>query len=531
MLNRFTDRALYLVLLLAGGLLLLRCWNAEFLTYDDWIHVRNPNVLRNTPLLDVFRPQDGTYFPISTLSYRIDARMFAWMIPTLGTWAPGVRLMTALYHGLAACFVWRVLRQVGAARGPSFFAAFVFAIHPMACETVCWVSERKNALSALFGFAAIWMWLRYSDRPWRLLPVALLWVLALLSKPTALGLLPILFAIDAAQTYVKPVRNGLDWLALASRWAALMAIAALVVAMNMVGHASMITERPGGSFFATLLTDVEILGRYLINVFVPSQLSFAYYVEPITRLADARLWAYGGLLLSCFAASLWLGESRLRVLLGWFWFVAGLSTNLHLVSIPQMMQDRYLYLSTPGLLLVFIETWLGLAQRARISGNIVRVVAPLYAGALLIMAIARGGVFTDVFTLFYDASHKQPLSAHARNNMALAHGQNMTVLRQNGKPQEARVAFNHMVDELAAFMECPDAPRQPNYAVVAFETGCFLAEQRHDFERGRRYLKIAMDSASVPPHVRVVARQHYDALPTNALLNSRRPEETTGEHR
>ena len=37
---------------------------------------------------------------------------------------------------------------LGFRRIEALFIALFFAAHPMACETVAWVSERKNALAA-----------------------------------------------------------------------------------------------------------------------------------------------------------------------------------------------------------------------------------------------------------------------------------------------------------------------------------------------------------------------------------------------
>ncbi len=521
MLNRFSDRQLFLVMLVASVLLLLGCWNSEFLTYDDADHINlNTDVVGHTPLLSLFRIRhDVTYFPVTTLSYRLDLWLFAWMVPAVGTWAPGVRLMTALYHGAGACMLWLALRELGVRRGAAYFIAFVFACHPMACETVCWASERKNALAGMFGFAAVWAWLKYKDRPWRLAATGGLWTLALMSKPSALGLLPLLLVLDV-MILLAPGKDGAarrarswrDGAGLVLRWMPLVAIAVTDVGANLVGHGGTLVQLPGGSLFSTLLTDVEILARYIQNAFVPSELSFAYCVEPICSLTDARLWMYGLPLAGAVAVSVWLAENRARALLGWFWFVSALGPNLNLIAIPQLMQDRYLYLSLPGLLLVAVETWSGLAARAKISAPTTLLVASGYAGVLLLAAILRGGVYTDVFTLFYDAALKQPQSALARENLAVAYTQQGTVLRRAGRNEEAAEAFRNMGKELLKFMECPDAPRQIFYGRMALETGRYLSERQHDILGGRRYLKIAMEASSAPAHVRAEARQRYDAL-------------------
>ena len=167
-----TGRWAGLLIAVSPLLLLLNCWNAPFLPYDDDGHIfANLGPLHWGRLF--LAPQDSTYFPLTILSYRLDALLFPWLYGLLGTWAPGVRLMTCVYHAAAALFVWRIVGLLGLSRGKALFVALVFAVHPTACETVCWASERKNALAGLFGFASLWAFLRFEGQR-RRMPLAVL---------------------------------------------------------------------------------------------------------------------------------------------------------------------------------------------------------------------------------------------------------------------------------------------------------------------------------------------------------------------
>src|SRR5437879_9524510 len=71
-------------------------------------------------------------------------------------------------------------------------AALVFAIHPLRVESVAWVTERRDVLSALFYLVAILVYLRACERGvrgrgWYWLSVAV-FVCALLSKSMAVSL-------------------------------------------------------------------------------------------------------------------------------------------------------------------------------------------------------------------------------------------------------------------------------------------------------------------------------------------------------
>ena len=67
----------------------------------------------------------------------------------------------------------------------SGLVAALFATHPLHVESVAWVSERKDVLSALFFFLMLGAYVRYARAPsiWRYLLVTVLFAAGLISKP------------------------------------------------------------------------------------------------------------------------------------------------------------------------------------------------------------------------------------------------------------------------------------------------------------------------------------------------------------
>jgi tetratricopeptide (TPR) repeat protein len=128
------------------------------------------------------------YYPVLHSAFWLEHRLW-------GDEALGYHLLNVILHATAACLVAYVVQQVwcgSQARRPSpaaWLAAFVFALHPVCVESVAWIAEQKNTLSAVFYLSAALAYLRWAEaRAVRVERRRLYWLatglfaLALLSK-------------------------------------------------------------------------------------------------------------------------------------------------------------------------------------------------------------------------------------------------------------------------------------------------------------------------------------------------------------
>src|SRR6266567_2433386 len=162
----------------------------DFVNFDDDLYVYNtPAIQTGLTIKGVahafISPHAGNWHPLTTISHMLDCQLY-------GLNAGGHHFTNLALHTIAVLLLFRVLRVTTGALWPSAFVAALFAIHPLHVESVAWVSERKDVLSAVFFMLTLAAYVRYARAPslGRYFIVALIFTLVLMSKPM---LLPVPF--------------------------------------------------------------------------------------------------------------------------------------------------------------------------------------------------------------------------------------------------------------------------------------------------------------------------------------------------
>ncbi|MEI6084583.1 MAG: tetratricopeptide repeat protein [Verrucomicrobiota bacterium] len=153
--------------------------SAGFIWDDDVLLTENLLVRTTSGLGQLWIPSKTIdYYPVTWTSFWIEYRLW-------GLDATGYHVTNILLHILGALLVWQILERLRV-RG-AWFAALLFAIHPVNVESVAWIAERKNTLSLVFYALTVLYFLRDNRRSdW----IAVgMFLLALLSK-TAGVMLP-----------------------------------------------------------------------------------------------------------------------------------------------------------------------------------------------------------------------------------------------------------------------------------------------------------------------------------------------------
>src|ERR1051325_2930016 len=136
----------------------------EFVDYDDGDYVfANPHVQAgltwNGVLWALGTGHASNWHPLTWMSHMLDMSVFG------KNNAGGHHLTSVLFHCANSALVFLLLRALTGSEWRSLVVAALFAWHPLHVESVAWVSERKDVLSACFGLLTLLMYARYATGP------------------------------------------------------------------------------------------------------------------------------------------------------------------------------------------------------------------------------------------------------------------------------------------------------------------------------------------------------------------------------
>jgi tetratricopeptide (TPR) repeat protein len=331
----------YLALFLATLAVYSQSARFDFVNFDDPDYIVNNAHVRQGITADgigwaLTSGEGANWFPVTRLSQMLDVQLF-------GLSAGWHHLTNVLFHALAALLLFTFLYRATSNRWPSALVAFVFALHPLHVESVAWVTERKDVLSAFFWFLALWAYVRYAERPsaGRYLLVLGAFCLGLMSKPMIVTLPLALMLLD-----IWPLRRGLWRLREKLPFFALSILASIVTyaVQSGAGAAEAVEASLGLRIENALVSYLAYIG----NMFWPAGLA-VFYPYPQGLPAWQVILAVvvlGGV--SGFAWRRFRTEPYFAV--GWLWYLVTLLPVIGLVQVgAQARADRYTYVPMVGL--------------------------------------------------------------------------------------------------------------------------------------------------------------------------------------
>lgn len=409
----------------------------------------------------------GNWHPLTWLSYIADYRMF-------GLDPAGYHIINLAFHIANALLLFLLLTRMTGAVWRSAFTAALFALHPLHVESVAWVSERKDVLSAFFWFLTMYGYVLRAKRP-RLslyLPVLVAFGLALMSKPMAVSLPLVLLLMD----YWPLKRAGLGWRLIWEK-APLLAMSAGSCIITFVAQRSVgaVVGLGDASFGLRLANALVSYVSYILKMLWPAKLAMLY---PTRTAIPAWQPLAAGLAMAVVTWFVLRYRKRLPYLaVGWLWYVVTLVPVIGLVQVGlQSMADRYAYLPLIGLY-VMVAWGVSdiLSGRSRIARNAALAAAAAALGVLAVFTWQQVRVWKDSYTVFDHAvkvTEANFLAYHARGVALSARGKTEEAIADFARSVETRPDYGYAHDALgAALIRSGDARGGIDHLLTALRLG------------------------------------------------------------
>ena len=332
----------------------------QFINYDDPDYVYQNSAVKNGltmhGIVAAFtRSYSNNWHPLTMLSHMLDCQVF-------GLAAGGHHFTNVLLHTLAVLLLFLLLRQMTGALWPSAFVAAVFAIHPLHVESVAWVAERKDVLSAVFFMLTLGAYLRYVRKPslGRYGLVLSLFAMGLMCKPMLVTLPFLLLLLDywPLNRFAQPPsdKSKTTLRRLIVEKIPLFVLSLISSMVTLIAQQRAMRSLEDLSFIWRLQNAIASCCIYIWQMAWPGRLAVIYpYAENGTWSAWAILLG-ATFLVVITIATIALRRRRPYLMTGWLWYLVMLVPVLGLVQVGiQAHADRYTYLPHIGLYVA--STW------------------------------------------------------------------------------------------------------------------------------------------------------------------------------
>jgi tetratricopeptide (TPR) repeat protein len=464
---------------------LLAFWqvnHCDFVHYDDNIYVTKNDQTQKGISLEGIRwafttGHTGNWHPLTWISHMLDVQLF-------GLQPRWHHLTNLLFHLANTLLLFFVLQRMTKARWESAFVAALFALHPLHVESVAWVAERKDVLSAFFWMLTMGAYCLYVEQPRlpRYLLVVLFFGLGLMAKPMLVTLPFVLLLLDywplqrlqqitsdrkTRAAIHKPV-SGEKQKGRRSRqrntgeqnvkveipagplyqWALIrpllwekIPLFALAALSSIVTY---LVQQKGGAVISFLPLGTRILNAfnsyitYIGQTIWPHDLAVLYPYPgllPTWQVLGAVL-----LLVAITVLVIWKAGRIPPLVVGWLWYVGTLVPVIGIVQVGyQARADRYTYLPLIGLFIMVAWGISEFSKNWRSRKEVLFAASTVIFVCLGIVTWRQIGHWQNSITLFDHALNVTENNSIAYNNRGHA-------FNQRGKDKQAIRDFDSAIE-------------------------------------------------------------------------------------
>lgn len=295
----------------------------------------------------------------------------------------------------------------------SILAATLFLIHPIASETVTYISSRSSGLSTFFVLASMLLFFRATVNRFHLiiyLVAICFFLLGLATKEVAIVTPVLLIAFDLYFISDREVKFRTRIKYHLPYWG-LIAAGAFTYA-RYISQAEMFDR----SWLTHLLTECKASVEYLGLMVYPSGLTIDHDIKESVKLDWPALRAIT--IISGLLAFAWYGKNKYKILsFSILWFFVSLAP-FFVGRLNDYMADRWAYAASLGFALATSMALLAVRRRQHKTGMVVVLSLVLL---WVTLTLIRNAVFQDPIALWTDAAKKAPAKTKAFTNLCGAY--------------------------------------------------------------------------------------------------------------
>ena len=378
----------------------------DFINFDDPDYVvTNPHVstgLTGANIVWAFTHSHASnWHPLTWISHMVDVSLF-------GLNGGKHALVSVLWHAINSVLLFFVLRRATKSTWPSAVVASLFALHPLHVESVAWISERKDVLSAFFFFLGIWFYL--GRKLWLTLAA---FACALMAKPMAITFPFVLLLMD---WWPLGRWSPREWPKLKPLLIEKIPLFVLLPISAFITSAAQQEAMTPLALPFRLANAALSYVAYIAKTVWPLDLAIFY---PYRTTMSSALATAAFVLLAVITFVVLRFAGRFPYLaVGWLWYVGMLVPVIGVVQVGQQsMADRYTYLPLIGIFIAVV--WLAIdlvPDRPSLA-----VAAAVVVAACAVLSYRQIGYWRDSFALFNHAAEVEPRGRVPHQNLGAAY--------------------------------------------------------------------------------------------------------------
>jgi tetratricopeptide (TPR) repeat protein len=394
----------------------------DFVAIDDSIYItENEHVLEglnpDTVAWAFTNFETSNWHPLTWISLMLDVEMGGspgtFHVHNLALHIANTLLLFWLLAALTGCN-WR-----------SGIVAALFAVHPLHVESVTWIVERKDVLSALFWFVSMLAYVRYVKNPSsaRYGFIVAAFVLGLMAKSMLVSLPLVLLLLD-----YWPLKRSEPPRKLIFEKLPLFVLSAASCAVTLAAQWGVIGSSDRIPLELRLSNALVSYIIYLRKMVWPSDLGIQYPYDrdlsPLVLVVSVLLFIGMTLL------AIKLARRAPYLIVGWLWYLVTLIPVIGIVQVGvQPMADRYTYVPLLGPFIIIVWAGWELLRSKQVRWAAAALTAVIII-ALAWTAYGQVEHWRNSETLFSRALEVNVENAVAHNGLA-------DVLAGQGRTEEA----------------------------------------------------------------------------------------------